>query len=108
MGPAQFIPSTWRLFAADISKVTGSNPPNPWNNADAFVATALYLKNQGADSKSSSAEKKAAAVYYCGGNWQRSSCSYYARKVVETANQFQKDIDVLNASNASNAKNGES
>ncbi|MBI5732338.1 lytic murein transglycosylase [Candidatus Jorgensenbacteria bacterium] len=99
MGPAQFIPSTWKIFEASILQVTGSNPPNPWNNSDAFAATALYLKKYGADSKSTTAEKKAAAIYYCGSNWQRYACSYYAGKVVETAGKFQKDIDVLNSTN---------
>lgn len=97
MGPAQFIPSTWKLFESDISKITNNNPANPWNNSDAFVATGLYLKKYGADSKSAASEKKAAAIYYCGSNWQRYSCSYYAGKVVETAAKFQKDIDILNA-----------
>lgn len=97
MGPAQFIPSTWKLFESEISRITGNNPANPWNNSDAFSATGLYLKKYGADSKSPAAEKKAAAIYYCGTNWQRYACSYYASKVVESANKFQKDIDILNS-----------
>ncbi|MDI6734228.1 MAG: lytic murein transglycosylase [Patescibacteria group bacterium] len=100
MGPAQFIPSTWKIFSDEIARVTGNNPPNPWNNADAFAGTALYLKKYGADSKSASTEKKSAAIYYCGSNWQRYACTYYAQKVVETAAKFQKDIDVLNSSGA--------
>lgn len=97
MGPAQFIPSTWRIFENEISRVTGNSPANPWNNSDAFSGTGLYLKKYGADSKSSASEKKAAAIYYCGSNWQRYSCSYYAGKVIETASKFQKDIEILNA-----------
>lgn len=95
MGPAQFIPSTWKIYESKISAITGSNPPNPWNNSDAFVATALYLKNFGADGGSAAQAKKAAAIYYCGSNWQRTSCSYYANKVIETAQKFQADINVL-------------
>lgn len=95
MGPAQFIPSTWKIYEERIMQVTGNNPPSPWNNSDAFVASALYLKNFGADSKTTAAEKKAAAIYYCGTNWQRYSCSYYAGKVIESANRFQDDINIL-------------
>lgn len=106
MGPAQFIPSTWRIFESEIAKITGNNPPNPWNNSDAFVATGLYLKKYGADSKTASAEKRAAAIYYCGSNWQRYACSYYAGKVMDTASKFQKDIEILNANaNADGKKN---
>ncbi|MEK7086761.1 MAG: lytic murein transglycosylase [Patescibacteria group bacterium] len=97
MGPAQFIPSTWKIFEEAIAKITGNNPPNPWTSSDAFVATGLYLKKYGADSKTTASEKKAAAIYYCGTSWQRYSCSYYAGKVLETASKFQKDIEILNA-----------
>lgn len=97
MGPAQFIPSTWKIFEEQIARITGNNPPSPWNNSDAFAATGLYLKQYGANSKTTSAEKKAAAIYYCGTNWQRYSCTYYANKVVEQANKFQEDINILNS-----------
>lgn len=99
MGPAQFIPSTWKAFESRIAAVTGSNPPNPWNNADAFVATGLYLKQYGAASQKSADEKKAAAIYYCGTNWQRYSCNYYAGKVIENAAKFQTDINLLESVN---------
>ncbi len=95
MGPAQFIPSTWKRFESAIAATTGSNPPNPWNNADAFVAAGLYLKQYGAASKNSADEKKAAAIYYCGSNWQRYACTYYAGKVLDNAAKFQKDIELL-------------
>ena len=95
MGPAQFIPSTWALYENGITKITGNNPPNPWNNNDAFVATALYLKDAGAANN----EKTAAAKYYCGARWNRYVClSVYGAKVVEQAKAFQNDIDVLNSS----------
>ena len=99
MGPAQFIPSTWKTFASRIAAVTGNNPANPWNNSDAFVATGLYLKQYGAASKNAADEKKAAAIYYCGGNWQRYSCNYYAGKVLENAAKFQRDIELLESVN---------
>ena len=95
MGPAQFIPSTWKMYEADIARVTGSNPPNPWTSKDAFVATGLYLQKSGAGSKVASDEKRASAKYYCGSNWQRNACTYYASKVMETATQFEKDIQTM-------------
>ncbi len=96
MGPAQFIPSTWERFANDITHITGNNPPNPWNNSDAFVATALYLKQFGADDQTLASERKAAAIYYCGSRWQRSACTIYANAVIGTASQYQDDINTLN------------
>ena len=93
MGPAQFIPSTWVGYKNAIASITGHNPPNPWNNTDAFVATALYLKSAGAATN----ERTAAAKYYCGGNWNRYVCTeVYGKGVTTRAASFQEDIDVLN------------
>lgn len=91
MGPAQFIPRTWKSYEPRVSAILG-RPASPWNNADAFYASALYLKDAGA----ASSERTAAAKYYCGGNWNRYVCtSVYGQAVVDKANQFQADIDLL-------------
>ncbi|TSC59833.1 MAG: Uncharacterized protein LiPW15_501 [Parcubacteria group bacterium LiPW_15] len=93
MGPAQFMPSTWAGYAAQISAVTGKSAVSPWSNADAFVAAALYLKDSGA----ASSERTAAAKYYCGGRWNRYVCTnVYAKKVIDQANSFEDDIATLN------------
>lgn len=96
MGPAQFLPSTWLLYSDRIAAISGHNPPSPWSNADAFVATALYLKDVGADSTSISQERIAAAKYYAGTRWRRFVWTYGDR-VVSQAQQFESDIAILNS-----------
>jgi len=93
MGPAQFIPSTWVLYSDAVSKVTGSKPSSPWRNSDAFVATGLLLKDNGASSN----ELLAAARYYCGWNVRYVCTNVYGRNVIDTATRFQQDINVLNS-----------
>lgn len=108
MGPAQFIPSTWQLYATQVSQITGDNPANPWNNSDAFVATGLLLKDllssqscisysQQIPSMSQDLlERCAAAKYYAGSSWYTYRF-WYGQPVVDRADQFQQDIDVLNS-----------
>lgn len=92
MGPAQFLPTTWNIYKNQIGQITGHAKPSPWNNADAFVATGLYLKDAGAAKD----EKIAAAKYYCGGRWNRYVClNVYGRKVIEQAARFQSDIEEI-------------
>lgn len=93
MGPAQFMPSTWNIYSAQISAITGKGIANPWTNTDAFVAAALYVKDAGA----AKSERTAAARYYCGGNWNRYVCTnVYAKKVLDQAVRFEDDIATLN------------
>ena len=106
MGPAQFMPSTWDIYKDEIADVTGSNPPSPWNNADAFTATALYLKdsirsrscdtysNQIPNQKQKLLERCAASKYYAGGRWHRYRW-VYGEPVVVKAEQYADDIAVL-------------
>lgn len=108
MGPAQFIPSTWKIYEKKVAAVTGNNPPNPWNNADAFAATAVYLEDLLNTSSCESyattnrhivpyqtlIERCAAAKYYSGGRWYRYRF-WYGDPVVIKANEFEADIKIL-------------
>jgi len=97
MGPAQFIPTTWILFEEAVAKLTGHNPPSPWNLEDAFTASGLMLAESGADKQTYAAESKAAKIYIAGGRWNRSlTARIYSNNVMAEAARIQKDINILN------------
>ncbi len=95
MGPAQFIPSTWEGMKSAVAKLTGNNPPNPWNAQDAFAASGLYLRDLGASGGSFSAERKAALRYYAGSNWSNPKNAFYGDQVMAIATKYQSQIDIL-------------
>ena len=95
MGPAQFIPTTWVLYEKRISEITGNNPPSPWDPKDAFVASALLLKDNGAAARTYQAENRAALKYLAGSNWQKSSYRFYGDDVMALAAKYQEQIDIL-------------
>jgi membrane-bound lytic murein transglycosylase B len=96
MGPAQFIPSTWVLYEKKISAATGHNPPNPWDPEDAFMGAAIYLKDSGAAKQTVSAERTAALCYLAGcKNAKNKSYQFYADDVMDLADKYQKQIDIL-------------
>ena len=85
MGPAQFIPSTWNLFADRLSAILG-RPADPWGIKDSFTASGMYLADLGAKAQTTTAESKAASKYYGGS-------SAYARSVLSRASCIQTFID---------------
>ena len=92
MGPAQFIASTWQLFAPRIEKNLGESVANPWAAQDAFMAASLYLTDLGGVGSSASAQLKASCKYYGSGG---STCSY-GRSVQTLRASIQSNIDYLN------------
>jgi hypothetical protein len=81
-----------------ISKISGNNPPSPWNILDSFVAAGLYLEDAGADAKTYSAEWKAAMIYFAGSNWDNPSLRFYGDDVMSIAQRFEEDIKILERS----------
>lgn len=99
MGPAQFIPSTWVLYEERIARATGHNPPNPWDPEDSFMAAAILLMDNGADAKTSKAERLAALRYLAGWtNAAKKAYAFYGDDVMELAAKYQRQIDILNQS----------
>ena len=95
MGPAQFIPSTWQLFASRISKANGGGTANPWAAADAFMASSMYLSDLGASSGSASSERNAACRYYSGKSCGSNGNTFYGDQVMARAIKLQADIDLI-------------
>ncbi len=96
MGPAQFIPSTWVLYESKIADMTRHNPPNPWDAEDAIMAAAILLKENGAGAGTYTAERLAALRYFAGWkNAQKSAYAFYGNDVMELAEKYQKQINIL-------------
>lgn len=96
MGPAQFLPSTWVLYEERIAGATGHNPPNPWEPADAFMAAALLMSDNGARARTPEAERLAALRYLAGwSNARKPAYSFYGDDVMDLADKYQRQIDIL-------------
>jgi hypothetical protein len=111
MGPSQFIPSTWAMYggfvnsggtwvysqSADaIRRITGSSlPSNPFNNQDAFIATSLLLRDNGANG-TPSADRTAALRYYAGwGGASNPANAFYGNQVMDRKARLAGEISIL-------------
>ncbi len=90
MGPAQFIPSTWKMFETRLKNILG-HYASPWDPKDAFTASSMYLTDLGAFGTSVSAQNIAACRYYGSGG---ASCSY-SKSVQALKATIQANIDLL-------------
>jgi membrane-bound lytic murein transglycosylase B len=91
-GPWRYDPSRDRIRA-----LLGVNrPSDPWQNADAFMAAALLLKENGADARTYSEERLAALRYFAGlANAKNPAYAFYGDSVMRYASEFQQLIDIL-------------
>lgn len=90
MGPAQFIPTTWKLFETRLTNALG-HFPSPWTPKDAFFASAMYLTDLGAYGTSYAGQIKAACSYY----GTRGATCGYGTSVMNFKAKIQADIDYL-------------
>ncbi|KKW19574.1 MAG: Peptidase M23 [Parcubacteria group bacterium GW2011_GWA2_51_10] len=95
MGPSQFIPSTWMLYKSRISALSGESIPDPWSPRTAIFATALLMKDNGADAGGRTAERRAALKYFAGSNWNKPANAIYGDSVMDHVDRIQSEIDIL-------------
>ncbi len=93
MGPAQFIPSTWQSVRSSVRSILGREP-DPWSIRDSFMASGVLLSQNGASARTTSAEWNAAMIYFTGGT-TNSSFFWYADQVINRADQFERDIEIM-------------
>lgn len=111
MGPSQFIPSTWAIYGGFVNVggvwqynpsqdairtlIGKSTPANPFNNQDAFLATALLLRDNGA----SASPRLAALRYYAGwGGASRPENQFYGDQVMQRMQRLENEIRILGTS----------
>lgn len=95
MGPAQFIPSTWMGMRSKVATALGKSNPDPWNARDAFFASALFLKELGANKGGYSAESEAAGRYYAGSRWNTLGKPYSSQVMAKALKIQTTMIDPL-------------
>jgi membrane-bound lytic murein transglycosylase B len=91
MGPSQFIPSTWELFQNRIATALGVSATDPWEPKHAFMASAIYLADLGADSDQYTDERNAACRYYSGRacDSKKPANAFYGDQVAAKAKTIQ-------------------
>ena len=112
MGPSQFIPSTWSIYGGIVKKggewvysqsddairrLTGSDlPSNPFRNRDAFMATALLMRDNGAVAGNYNAEWTAAIRYFAGWAGARNPINHpYGDNVMAIKSRLESEIKIL-------------
>jgi peptidoglycan hydrolase CwlO-like protein len=94
-GPWTYVASKDRLRTLSH----GSTPSNPWDPKDAIMAAAVLMADNGADAGTRSSERLAALRYFAG--WTNASnpnYAFYGDGVMDNADDFQQQIDILSKS----------
>jgi len=111
MGPSQFIPSTWASYGGIVSNgaggfmydrssdairsINGGDIANPFNNRDAFIATALLLRDNGARGTYDS-DRTAALRYYAGwGGATNPANAFYGNQVMNRKSRLAGEMEIL-------------
>lgn len=114
MGPSQFIPSTWAIYGGIVNNGNGweyssskdvirtllgkSSPSSPFNNQDAFMATALLMRDNGAAGGSYNAEWTAAIRYFAGWSGASNPVNHpYGDNVMSRKARLEGEIKILDA-----------
>ncbi len=123
MGPSQFIPSTWAIYGGYVNSLTGqakwgsgytgtwsydqnrdiirnmlgkAGASDPYAPQDAFMATALLMRDNGADGGTYQAERTAALRYFAGwANASNPSYAFYGDGVMGHTERIQQEINIL-------------
>lgn len=98
----EFWKGPWE-YVADKDKiralVKGNNPSDPWVGEDAFMATGLLMKENGADAGTRASERLAALRYFAGWtNATKKAYAFYGDSVMQHADFFETQIAILNGS----------
>jgi membrane-bound lytic murein transglycosylase B len=111
MGPSQFIPSTWASYGGIVSDgaggfvydrsrdairaINGGDIANPFNNQDAFIATALLMRDNGANG-TYSGDRTAALRYYAGwGGANNPANAFYGDQVMNRKARLANEIQII-------------
>lgn len=84
LGPGQILPGIWERIAPEVARLTGKERANPFELLDAFVGTAVILRNAGAASGN---EFEAVNRYFAGPNWAR--FTWYGDRVLAVAKEYE-------------------
>lgn len=90
IGPAQFMPATWEGIEPRVEQLMGKSPVNPYDLPDAFMGTAIYLADRGANNPDR--EREALARYVAGPYWQYHVNGWYVERVMAVKAEYAKEL----------------